>query len=113
MTGMFEAYPVDDSARLHGSDGPLAARVIPRAPSVTRCARCLAALAADASGHGGHIICNDADFRSKTAERQYTNIALIKEIFLIGTILENILVDMEGFLLHLYFCVRLRFSIRH
>ncbi|MBK5125360.1 hypothetical protein IQ288_36670 [Burkholderia sp. R-69980] len=94
-------------------DGPLAARVFPRAPSVTRCTRCQAALAAYASGHGGHIICSYVDFRSKTAERQYTNIALVKEIFPIDTISENILVDLEGFLLHLYFCVRLRFSIRH
>ena len=84
-----------------------------RAPSVTRCARCLAALAADASEHGGHIIYDDVDFRSKTAERQHANFALVKEIFLITAIFENILIDMEGFLLHLYFCVRLRFSIRH
>ncbi|MBB4513006.1 hypothetical protein [Paraburkholderia fungorum] len=93
--------------------GPLAARLIPRTPSVTRCARCLAALAADASEHGGHIICDDGDFRSKTAERQYANFALIKEIFPLDTAYENILVDFEGFLLHLYFCVRLRFSICH
>ncbi|MFM0282553.1 hypothetical protein P0D75_31555 [Paraburkholderia sediminicola] len=71
------------------------------------------ALAADASEHGGYIICSGVDFRSKTAERQYTNIALIKEIFPIVAIFENILIDIEGFLLHLYFCVRLRFSIRH
>ncbi|WP_211617114.1 hypothetical protein [Paraburkholderia haematera] len=93
--------------------GPLAARQFPRAPSVTRCARCLAALAADASEHGGYIFCDGVDFRSKTAERQLANFALIKEIFPPSTVFENNLVDLEGFLLHLYFCVRLRFSIRH
>ncbi|MFM0361330.1 hypothetical protein [Paraburkholderia sediminicola] len=93
--------------------GPLAARLFPRAPSVTRCARCLAVLAADASEHGGRIIYDGIDFRSKLAERQLANFALIKEIFPISTIFENISVDLEGFLLHLYFCVRLRFSICH
>jgi hypothetical protein len=93
--------------------GPLAARLFPRAPSVTRCARCLAALAADASERGGRIFCDRIDFRSKLAERQLANFTLIKEILPLNTILENVSVDFEGFLLHLYFCVRLRFSICH
>jgi hypothetical protein len=93
--------------------GPLAARLFPRAAQVTRCARCLAALAADASEHGGHIICNGVDSRSKTVERQHANFAMIKEIFLPNAISENTLIDPEGFPLHLYFCVRLRFLICH
>ncbi|MGF6898909.1 hypothetical protein [Paraburkholderia phytofirmans] len=93
--------------------GPLAARLFPRAPSVTRCARYLAALAADASEHGGRIICNGIDSRSKTAERQLANFDLIKEFFPSMTIFEKILVDSSRFILQLYFCVRLRFSICH
>ncbi|MGQ7933200.1 hypothetical protein [Paraburkholderia sp. D1E] len=93
--------------------GPLAARLFPRAPTATRCARCRAALAADASEHGGHIIYDGIDFRSKTAERQLANFALAKEIFRLIAIFEKILIDSERFLLHLYFCVRLRFSICH
>ncbi|MFM0065969.1 hypothetical protein [Paraburkholderia aspalathi] len=107
------AYPVDESARLHGSGWSLAARLFPRAPSVTRCARCLAVLVADASEHGGRIICDDIDFRSKLAERQLANFALIKEIFPLNAIFENISVDFRVFLLNLYFCVRLRCSICH
>ncbi|WP_434113058.1 hypothetical protein [Paraburkholderia caffeinilytica] len=112
MTGMFEAYPVDESAQTDRA-GSLAARLFPRAPSVTRCARCLAALTADASEHGGHIIYGGIDFRSKTAERQLANLALVKEIFPLNAIFKNVFVDSESFLLHLYFCVRLRFSICH
>ncbi|MFM0735341.1 hypothetical protein PQQ52_33180 [Paraburkholderia sediminicola] len=93
--------------------GPLAARLFPRAPPATRCARCRAALAADASEHGGHIIYDGIDFRSKTAERQLAKFVLAKEIFLLNAFFEDISVDFEGFLLHLYFCVRLRFSICH
>jgi hypothetical protein len=56
MTGMFEAYPVDESARLRGSGWSLAAHVIPRTPSATRGTHgWLGALAADASEHGGRI----------------------------------------------------------
>jgi hypothetical protein len=113
MTGMFEAYPVDESARLHGSGWSPCRALFPRAPSATRCARCLAALTADASEHGGHIIYGGIDFRSKTAERQLANLPLVKEIFPLMSILKNIFVDSERFLLHLYFCVRLRFSICH
>ncbi|MFM0225081.1 hypothetical protein [Paraburkholderia dipogonis] len=56
MTGMFEAYPVDESARPRGSGWSLAARVIRERlpPRVVRMAW-LGALAADASEHGGRI----------------------------------------------------------
>jgi hypothetical protein len=56
MTGMFEAYPVDESARLHGSGWSPCRAPVPASAFVTRCARCLAVLAADASEHGGRII---------------------------------------------------------
>ncbi|MDR8397297.1 MULTISPECIES: hypothetical protein [Paraburkholderia] len=56
MTGMFEAYPVDESARPSWIGLVFTARVIPRTPSVTRGTRDAAGCpAADASEHGGRI----------------------------------------------------------
>lgn len=92
--------------------GPLAARVIPQTPSITRCARCLAALAADVSEHGGRIIYRGVDFRSNWAERQHANLAYTNQISPFNAIFENIFLGLGGFLLPLYFCVRLRLSIR-
>jgi hypothetical protein len=114
MTSMFEAYPVDESARPHGSGlVPLPRAFSTRAPSVTRCARRQAALAADVSEHRGYIFCDDIDSRSKTAERQLAEITLTKNSFLLNVIFEHFLIDSENVLLDLHFCVRLRFLIRH
>ncbi|MFM0341230.1 hypothetical protein [Paraburkholderia fungorum] len=113
MTGMFEAYPVDEAARCPGSGLVPLPRMFPRTPSITRCARYLAALAADASEHGGRIICHEVDFRSKPAERQLAKVTSLKEIFLSNGNFEHIRIATGELVLYLYFCVRLRFSIRH
>jgi hypothetical protein len=113
MTGMFEAYPVDESARLRGSGWSLAAHVIPRTPSATRGTHGLAGCPRGRCVRTWRThFYHGADFRSKTAERQLANFTFIKEIFPLNTVCENLLVDLEGILLLPSFCVRLRFSIR-
>ena len=54
MTGMLEAYPVDESARLSGSDWPLLPRAVQRAAANAWYA-CHGSLAAIASERGGSI----------------------------------------------------------
>ncbi|HEX7911036.1 MAG TPA: hypothetical protein VF534_23505 [Paraburkholderia sp.] len=84
---MFEAYPVDESAQLRGSGWSLAARVIPRTPSATRCTH---VWSGGPRGQGirtwrTHFF-DGTDFQSKTAEKQLANFAFINEIFLSPTI---------------------------
>ncbi|MGF6773415.1 hypothetical protein P3T18_005929 [Paraburkholderia sp. GAS199] len=82
MTGMFEAYPVKDPARLHVWLSFCRARV---SASATRHAFCAlpAAPAADTSERGGRIIYRKSDSRINRTERQLDKIAFVKEIFLI------------------------------
>ncbi|WP_134133389.1 hypothetical protein [Paraburkholderia sp. BL6665CI2N2] len=97
MTGMFEAYPVDESARLRGSGWSLAAHVIPRTPSAARGTRGLAGCPRGRCVRTWRThFYHGADSRSKTAERQLANSTFIKEIFSLNSIYENILVDSEG-----------------
>ncbi|WP_147309975.1 hypothetical protein [Paraburkholderia sp. BL6669N2] len=97
MTGMFEAYPVDESARLRGSGWSLAAHVIPRTPSATRGTHGLAGCPRGRCVRTWRThFYHGADSRSKTAERQLANSTFIKEIFSLNSIYENILVDSEG-----------------
>jgi hypothetical protein len=65
VTGMFEAYPIEESARLHGSGCSLAARVFPRTPLPTRGTHDLATPAADASEHDGRIFIMTSIFEVK------------------------------------------------
>ncbi|NPT37175.1 hypothetical protein [Paraburkholderia xenovorans] len=66
MTGMFEAYPVDESARPSWIGLVFTARVIPRTPSVTRDTHDAAGCpAADASEHGGRIFIMAPIFEAK------------------------------------------------
>ncbi|WP_144139076.1 hypothetical protein [Paraburkholderia sp. BCC1884] len=111
MTGMFEAYPVDESARLLDRVGPL-----PRACFRERRPHASYAWSGcprgNTSEHGGRIFYRRADSRSKLAERQLDEIRFANGIFPSMLILEKISIDKERFLFHLRFCVRLRFSIR-
>jgi hypothetical protein len=113
MTGMFEAYPVEESRAARWIGWSLAARVFPRTPSLTRCTHGAAALAADASEHGGRIFYRGVDFRSKSAERQHDNSMFANRFFLLQANFEHILLASDANFLYLYFCVRLRFPIRH
>src|SRR6266702_1003224 len=112
MTGMFEAYPVEES----------------RAASWIGLVPCRARVSANAFPHALYAWSGDPrgrcvrtwrahfyrgiDFRSKSAERQHDNWMFANHFFLFMANFEHILLVPETVFLYLYFCVRLRFSIR-
>ncbi|WP_147329477.1 hypothetical protein [Paraburkholderia sp. DHOC27] len=59
MTGMFEAYPVGDSARREEPISPVWPRAFPQGPTIALRMRFWPILAAQTSGHGGRLICVD------------------------------------------------------
>jgi hypothetical protein len=96
-----------------GSHGVQPAARVSATPSVTRERVVWLALAANASEHGRRDSYHGRDFRFKPAKRQPAKLDLTDKIRSSNRFYKNNLTGMVGKTRCLYFCVRLRFQIRH